>query len=155
MSSRLFQEIREKRGLAYSVFTFASSYTDGGTFGVYAGTGPEEAGELMPVMADEMMKTCEAITEAELSRARAQLKSGLMMSLESTSSRIERLGRHMLIFGRPLGIQEMVERIEAVTPERIVALAKRTFTGATPSITALGPLGGLEPYDATAGRFAA
>ncbi|MGD9538467.1 MAG: M16 family metallopeptidase [Alphaproteobacteria bacterium] len=153
MSSRLFQEIREKRGLAYSVFSFASSYTDGGTFGVYAGTAPEDAAELMPVMADEMMKTCEAITEPELARARAQLKSGLMMSLESTSARIERLGRHMLIFGRPLSIAEMVERIEAVTPERIVALAKRTFTGAKPSITALGPLGGLEAYDATAGRF--
>jgi predicted Zn-dependent peptidase len=154
MSSRLFQEIREKRGLAYSVFSFASSYTDGGTFGVYAGTAPEEVDELMPVMADEMMKTCAAITEPELARARAQLKSGLMMSLESTSARIERLGRHMLIFGRPLGIAEMVERIEAVTPARIVALARRTFTGAKPSLTALGPLGRLEPYDATAGRFA-
>ncbi|MSO74350.1 MAG: insulinase family protein [Alphaproteobacteria bacterium] len=153
MSSRLFQEIREKRGLAYSVFSFASSYTDGGTFGVYAGTAPADAAELIPVMADELMKVCEAITEPELARARAQLKSGLMMSLESTSSRIERLGRHMLIYGRPLPIEEMVERIDAITPERILALAKRTFTASRPSITALGALGSLEPYDRIVGRF--
>ena len=153
MSSRLFQEIREKRGLAYSVFSFSSSYTDGGTFGVYAGTAPEDAAELIPVMADEMMKVCEAITEPELARARAQLKSGLMMSLESTSSRIERLGRHMLIYGRPLPIEEMVARIEAITPERILALAKRTFTESRPSVTALGALQSLEPYDRIVGRF--
>ena len=153
MSSRLFQEIREKRGLAYSVFSFSSSYTDGGTFGVYAGTAPEDAAELIPVMADEMMKVCEAITEPELARARAQLKSGLMMSLESTSSRIERLGRHMLIYGRPLPIEEMVARIEAITPERILALAKRTFNESRPSVTALGALQSLEPYDRIVGRF--
>jgi predicted Zn-dependent peptidase len=76
-----------------------------------------------------------------------------MMSLESTSSRIERLGRHMLIYGRPLPIEEMVARIEAVTPERILALAKRTFTESRPSITALGALQSLEPYDRIVGRF--
>ncbi len=153
MSSRLFQEIRERRGLAYSVFTFASSYTDGGTFGVYAGTAPEDAAELIPVLADEMMKVCEAVTEPELARARAQLKSGLMMSLESTSSRIERLGRHMLIYGRALPIEEMVARIEAITPAHVVALAKRTFTTSRPSVTALGTLQSLEAYDRIAGRF--
>jgi predicted Zn-dependent peptidase len=153
MSSRLFQEIREKRGLAYSVFSFASSYTDGGTFGVYAGTAPEDAAELIPVMAEEIMKTCQAVTEPELARARAQLKSSLMMSLESTSSRIERLGRHMLIYGRPLSIDELVARIEAVTLESLTDLAKRLFAGSRPSITALGVLDSLEPYDRIAGRF--
>jgi predicted Zn-dependent peptidase len=104
-------------------------------------------------MAEEIMKTCQAVTEPELARARAQLKSSLMMSLESTSSRIERLGRHMLIYGRPLSIDELVARIEAVTLESLTDLAKRLFAGSRPSITALGVLDSLEPYDRIAGRF--
>jgi predicted Zn-dependent peptidase len=153
MSSRLFQEIREKRGLAYAVFSFASSYLDGGSFGVYAGTAPEDAAELVPLLAEEMMKTCAAVSEPELARARAQLKSSLMMSLESTSSRIERLGRHMLIYGRPLAVGEMVERIEAVSAEKVVALARRLFMDKRLSVAALGPVAGLEPYERMAARF--
>ena len=153
MSSRLFQEVREKRGLAYAVFAFASSYIDGGTFGVYAGTSPDDAEELVPVMADEMMKTCEAITEAELARARAQLKSSLLMSLESTSSRIERLGRHMLIYGRPLDIAEIVAQVEAVTTDDVVRLARRLFKESRLSLAALGPIDTLEAYDRVRGRF--
>jgi len=153
MSSRLFQEVREKRGLAYAVFAFASSYIDGGTFGVYAGTSPDDAEELVPVMADEMMKTCEAITDAELARARAQLKSGLLMSLESTSSRIERLGRHMLIYGRPLDTAEIVAQIEKVTTQDVVRLARRLFKESRPSLAALGPIDTLEAYDRVRGRF--
>lgn len=153
MSSRLFQEVREKRGLAYAVFAFASSYVDGGTFGVYAGTAPEDAEELVPVMADEMMKTCEAITEAELARARAQLKSSLLMSLESTSSRIERLGRHMLIYGRPLDTAEIVGQIAKVTTDDVVALARRIFKESRLSLAALGPVDGVESYERLRARF--
>lgn len=154
MSSRLFQEIRERRGLAYSVFTFASSYTDGGVFGVYCGTGPDKLQELTPVIADEMHKVCDHVTPEELARARAQVKSGLLMSLESSSSRCERLGRQLLIFGRAIPIDEMVAEIDAITTDDILRVARRVFGGSRPSLAALGPISGLEEYDAVAERFA-
>ena len=84
MSSRLFQEIREKRGLAYSIYSFSHSYSDGGLFGVYAGSGEAEVAELMPVLCDEIVKLSEGLEHVELARARAQLKAGLLMSLEGT-----------------------------------------------------------------------
>jgi predicted Zn-dependent peptidase len=154
MSSRLFQEIREKRGLAYSVFTFGSSYIDGGTFGVYAGTGPEDIGALIPVMSDEILKVCDVIGKDELARARAQLKSGLLMSLESSSARIERLGRQTLIYGRPLSLAELIARIEEVTPDDVTRVARRLFTQTKPTVTALGLIGGIDDYERLAARFA-
>ena len=153
MSSRLFQEIRERRGLAYSVFSFASSYTDGGVFGVYCGTGPDKLPELTPVIADEMLKVCESVTLEEVERARAQLKSGLLMSLESSSSRCERLGRHMLIFNRSIPIEEMVAEVDAIAAADVVRVAKRILCGSRPSLAALGPVSGLEDYDRIAERF--
>lgn len=154
MSSRLFQEIRERRGLAYAVFSFASSYTDGGVFGIYCGTGPDKLQELTPVIADEMHKVCDHVSAEEVARARAQVKSGLLMSLESSSSRCERLGRQMLIFGRAIPIEEMVAEIEAVTPKEIIRVAGRVLGGSRPSLAALGPVSGLENYDRFAERFA-
>ena len=154
MSSRLFQEIRERRGLAYSVFSFASSYTDGGVFGVYCGTGPDKLAELTPVISDELQKVCEKVTSEEIDRARAQLKSGLLMSLESSSSRCERLGRQMLIFNRSVPIEEMVAEIDVITAEDVVRVAVRIFRGSRPSLAALGPVSGLESYDRVAERFA-
>ena len=153
MSSRLFQEIRERRGLAYSVFSFVSSYTDGGVFGVYCGTGPDKLAELTPVIADELHKICETVTSEEVDRARAQLKSGLLMSLESSSSRCERLGRQMLIFNRSIPIEEMVAEIDAITAEDVVRTAVRIIRGSRPSLAALGPVSGLESYDRLAERF--
>ena len=154
MSSRLFQEIRERRGLAYSVFSFASSYTDGGVFGVYCGTGPDKLAELTPVIADELHKICETVTSEEVDRARTQLKSGLLMSLESSSSRCERLGRQMLIFNRSIPIEEMVTEIDAITTKDVVRVAGRLIRGSRPSLAALGPVSGLETYDRFAERFA-
>jgi len=154
MSSRLFQEIRERRGLAYAVFSFASSYTDGGVFGVYCGTGPDKLSELTPVIADELLKVCRAVTAEEVDRARAQLKAGLLMSLESSSSRCERLGRHMLIFDRSIPIEEMVAEIDAIQAEDVVRVAARIFSGSRPSLAALGPIADLENYDRVAERFA-
>jgi predicted Zn-dependent peptidase len=153
MSSRLFQEIRERRGLAYAIFTFASSYTDGGVFGIYCGTGPDNLPELTPVIADEILKVCDEVAAQEVARARAQLKSGLLMSLESSSSRCERLGRHMLIFNRPIPIEEMVAEIDAITAEDVVRVAARILRGSRPSLAALGPVGNLENYDRLAERF--
>ena len=154
MSSRLFQEIRERRGLAYSVFTFSSSYADGGIFGVYAGAGESELGELIPVMADELIDACATVGDDEVARARAQLKAGLLMSLESTQARAERLGRHILLFGRPLSVAELIERVDAVDSEAVRRTACRILQGARPTIAALGPIDTLESHDAIAARFA-
>jgi predicted Zn-dependent peptidase len=153
MSSRLFQEIRERRGLAYAVFTFASSYTDGGVFGIYCGTGPDSLPELTPVIADELLKVCDEVAAHEVDRARAQLKAGLLMSLESSSSRCERLGRHMLIFDRPIPIEEMVAKIDAIAADDVVRVARRILGGSRPSLAALGPVANLEDYERLAERF--
>lgn len=153
MSSRLFQEVRERRGLAYSIFSFASAYVDGGIFGIYAGAGGEHMSELVPVMAAEAMACTNGIGQGEADRARAQLKSGLLMSLESTSARCERLARHMLIFGRPIPIAEMVDQLDAVGPGDIERVAERVLSGSAPSVAALGPIDDIEATSLLAGRF--
>jgi predicted Zn-dependent peptidase len=152
MSSRLFQEIREKRGLAYSVHSFSGSYQDDGLFGVYAGTGSEQVAELIPVLCDEMCKVAVDLTDEEVVRARAQLKAGLLMSLESTMSRCEQLGQQMLIFGRPLSTEEVVARINEVDADAVRRVATRLLAS-KPTVTALGPLNGLEDYDRIAARL--
>jgi len=152
MSSRLFQEVREKRGLVYSIYTFASSYNDGGLFGVYAGTGEDEVAELIPVMCDEIVKVGSGVRDIEVQRARAQLKASILMSLESTSSRCEQLARQVAVYGRPVTVDEVVERIEAVTPEDCARVARRLFSG-VPTFAAIGPLGRVESYDSIAARL--
>jgi predicted Zn-dependent peptidase len=152
MSSRLFQEVREKRGLAYSVHTFSGAYEDNGLFGIYAGTGPEKIGELVPVMCDELCKVAEDVTDEEVRRARAQLKAGMLMALESTMSRCEQLGQQMVIFDRPLTIEEMVEKIDAVDAAAVRSAARRLRLK-PPTVTALGPLDGLEDYDRIVSRL--
>jgi predicted Zn-dependent peptidase len=152
MSSRLFQEVREKRGLAYSVHTFSGAYEDNGLFGIYAGTGPEKIGELVPVMCDELCKVSLDVTDEEVRRARAQLKAGMLMALESTMSRCEQLGQQMVIFNRPLPIEEMVEKIDAVDAAAVRRAALRLRLK-PPTVTALGPLDGLEDYDRIAARL--
>ncbi len=153
MSSRLFQEVREKRGLAYSVYAYPGSYRDGGLLTVYAGTGGDKLGELTPVLADELAKLTGAIGEDELQRARAQLKVGLVMSLESSGARIEQLGRQMLIFGRPLDIDEVLAAVDRVDEAAVQAVADRAMRAAKPAVAALGPIGGLEDYSRFAARF--
>jgi predicted Zn-dependent peptidase len=138
MSSRLFQEIREKRGLVYSIYAFASPYKDGGLFGIYAGTGESEAAELIPVTLDELHKVQHGVTEVELARARAQVKASLLMSLESTGSRCEQLARQIQVFGRIMPVAETVAKIDAVTVHEIEAAAARIFRAA-PTLAAMGP----------------
>ncbi|OAN45354.1 M16 family metallopeptidase [Magnetospirillum moscoviense] len=152
MSSRLFQEIREKRGLVYSIYSFASSYADGGLFGIYAGTGEDEVAELVPVLCDEVVKICAGVSGDELQRARAQLKASILMSLESTSSRCEQVARQLLVYGRPIPTAEVVEKVEAVESTDIIRVAKRLFA-TTPTIAAIGPLGQLESYEKMAQRL--
>jgi predicted Zn-dependent peptidase len=153
MSSRLFQEIREKRGLVYSIYSFAHSYRDGGLFGVYAGTGEDQVAELMPVVCDELLRIGEDLDEEELRRARAQLKAGLLMSLESTSSRCEQIAQHLLVFGELLDPREMVRRIEAVDRAAVVRAANRVVAEA-PTLAALGPIGRVEDYETIRARLA-
>jgi len=144
MSSRLFQEIREKRGLVYSIYSFTAPFNDGGLFGIYAGTGEDEAKELVPVTLEELQKVQLAsgagqVRQEELDRARAQLKSSLLMSLESTGSRCEQLARQLQVFGRLIPTAETVARINAVTLDDIARAARRLFRG-RPTLTALGPV---------------
>ena len=140
MSSRLFQEIREKRGLVYSIYSFTAPAVDGGLFGIYAGTGESEAAELMPVTLEELAKVQLAVSEAELNRARAQLKAGLLMSLESTGSRCEQLARQWQIFGRVIPAAETVAKIEAVTQADVCAAAAKIFKS-RPTLATIGPIG--------------
>lgn len=152
MSSRLFQEVREKRGLVYSIYSFASSYSDGGLFGVYAGTGEDEVAELIPVMCDEIVKVCGGVREEEVQRARAQLKASILMSLESSTSRCEQLARQVVIYGRPVPVAEVVDRIESISAEDCARVARRLFAG-TPTFAAIGPLAKVESFERVAERL--
>jgi predicted Zn-dependent peptidase len=152
MSSRLFQEVREKRGLAYTVYSFVGALNDGGLFGVYTSMGEGDAAETLAVVCDEVMKVTQGVSPEELSRARAQFRAGLLMSLESTDTRSERLARQIATFGRPLTIDEVVDSIEAVDQETVIRVAKRIFGGA-PTLAALGPIGGVESLDKVKARL--
>jgi predicted Zn-dependent peptidase len=154
MSSRLFQEIREKRGLVYAIHSFAHGYRDTGLFGIYAGTGEDEAAELVPVLCEEAMRLQDGLSAIELNRAKAQMKAGLLMSLESTSARCEQLAQHLLIHGTPFDPPEVVRHIEAVNEAAIRRVVAR-WRSAPPTLTALGPLSGLEQFDKLRARLAA
>ena len=148
MSSRLFQEIREKRGLAYSIYSFAPSYSDSGLFGIYAGTGEEEIQKLIPLVCDEIKKICDNVDSDELIRAQAQIKASILMALESSSSRCEQLARQMMVFGRPMPTEEIVTNIEFVDRDTILKTAQRVFSS-PPTIAALGPISKLESFEKT------
>jgi predicted Zn-dependent peptidase len=154
MSSRLFQEIREKRGLVYSIYSFTAPAADGGLFGIYAGTGESEAAELMPVTLEELAKVQHHVTAAELNRARAQLKAGLLMSLESTGSRCEQVARQWQIFGRIIPASETVAKIEAVTAADIQAVAAKIFR-TRPTLATIGPIGQVPKLSNIIDRLAA
>jgi len=154
MSSRLFQEIREKRGLVYAIHSFVHGYRDGGLFGIYAGTGEEEVAELAPALCEEATRLADGLTEIELNRAKTQMKAGLLMSLESTSVRCEQLAQHLLIHGTPFDPPEVVRRIEAVDETAIRRVVDR-WHSAPPTLTALGPLSRLEDFDRLRARLAA
>jgi predicted Zn-dependent peptidase len=152
MSSRLFQEVREKRGLVYSVYSFTAAYEECGLFGVYAGTGADRVEELIPVVADQLNLVRKGIGEDEVQRARAQMRASLLMSQESTMTRAEQLGQHMLIFGRPVPTDEILARIDAVDAKSVLDAAETTFTR-RPTMAALGPLGRLESFDRFTARL--
>jgi predicted Zn-dependent peptidase len=156
MSSRLFQEIRERRGLVYAIHSFAHGYRDTGLFGIYAGTGEEAAAELIPALCEEVRQLGRerGLTPVELGRAKAQMKAGLLMSLESTSARCEQLAQHLLIHGTPFDPAEIVRRIEAVD-EAAIGRVIAGWRTAPPTVTALGPLGRVETFSRIKERLAA
>lgn len=145
MSSRLFQEVREKRGLCYSVYAFHWGFSDTGVFGIHSATGQSDISELVPVIVAELHKTGEGISQEELDRARAQYRAGLIMSAESPSSRASQIARQLLLFGRPIAKEELMERLGALTRARLADLSARLFS-TTPTIAAVGPVGSLVPY---------
>ena len=153
MSSRLFQEVRERRGLVYSIYSYMGSYVDGGTFGIHAGTGPDQVAELIPVVGEELKKMVDSVTEQELNRAKAQMKAGILMSLESTTSRMEQLGRQQMIFGRHITRDEVIEKINLIDTKAVDACAARILRGSKLSFGAIGPLGSLEGYEKIVSHF--
>jgi predicted Zn-dependent peptidase len=144
MSSRLFQEVREQRGLCYSIYTFHSPYADSGVFGLYAGTDAADVSELMHVVIDEINAAAETISEAEIGRAKAQMKAGLLMALESSSARAEQLARQIINWGRPIPLEEIVAKIDAVSMESTRAAGRALIARGRPAVAALGPGPGLE-----------
>jgi predicted Zn-dependent peptidase len=130
MSSRLFQEIREKRGLAYSVFSFASSYSDAGAFGLFAGTSPKKAPEVAELLVSEFHKLAEhGVSAEELSRARGQLAGGSALALEDTDTRMSRLGKSEISSGEFVDYDAALELLDAVTVERVQELAQELASG--------------------------
>jgi predicted Zn-dependent peptidase len=153
MSSRLFQEAREKRGLCYSIYAFAHSFRDSGMFGIYAGTGEDKAGEVAPLVAGEIAGLTEGATEEEAARARAQLKASLLMGMESPHARCESMAGHILAFGRVIPGAELIARIDAVDAHALRRFGERVFAKTDPAIAALGPAARLESRDVFARRF--
>jgi len=144
MSSRLFQEVREARGLCYSIYAFHWPYLDTGLFGLYSGTDVGDLAELMQVVVDEIADLAQTVTELEVARARAQMKAGLLMALESSSARAEQLARQIIAYGRPIPLEEIVGRIEAVTVDTVRAAGRALLARSRPAIAVLGPNNGLE-----------
>ena len=155
MSSRLFQEIREKRGLCYSIYAFAQSHKDGGSIGIYTGTGEAEAGQIAPVVAGEMAALAQGATDAEINRAKAQLKSGLLMGLERPANRAEQIASQLFIHGRVLGMEEIIAKLDAVDVSAVRRFGERLMASPRPAMAALGPVAKLESYESFSRRFGA
>jgi predicted Zn-dependent peptidase len=144
MSSRLFQNIREKQGLAYAVFSELTPYSDAGMMTVYAGTATDTVGQVIDLTIQEFRALKESlVTEEELRRSKNHLKGSLMLSLESTSSRMSNLARQELYFGRFYSLDEILAGIEAVTREELQSLARQYFQSDQIAVTVLGPLNGF------------
>jgi predicted Zn-dependent peptidase len=142
MSSRLFQEVRERRGLAYSVYSYRAAFEDTGMFAVYAGTAPSRAKAVLDIVNGELDRLVDerGVDPGELERAKGHFKGQLALSLEGSSARMERVGRSELTSGEVLAVDELVERIEAVTPDDVARVIDRVLTGAPRVLAAVGPL---------------
>ncbi|MCO8144141.1 insulinase family protein [Rhodovulum tesquicola] len=155
MSSRLFQELREKRGLCYTVFAQAGAYADTGLITLYAGTSAAQIGELAELTMAEIARSAQDMTPAEVARARAQMKAGLLMGLESPSNRTERLARLVSIWDRVPGIEETIAHIDAVTTGDVRDFAGRMAGAGQAALALYGPVSKAPGLDALQGRLAA
>ncbi|MEM6939603.1 MAG: pitrilysin family protein [Pseudomonadota bacterium] len=155
MSSRLFQEIRENRGLCYTIFAQAGAYADTGMMTLYAGTSAGQLSELAMLTIDEMKRAASDLTPAEVARARAQMKAGLLMGLESPSNRAERLARLIQIWDRVPALSETIEMIDAVTTGDVRDLAEKMAANAPAALALYGPVEGAPGLDALEARRAA
>ncbi len=155
MSSRLFQEVREKRGLCYTIFAQSGAYEDTGSTTIYAGTSGEQIAELAGLTIDEMRRFADNVSEPEVARARAQMKAGLVMGLESPSNRAERLARNLAIFGRVQGLDETVAQIDAVDLDRVRTFAGKMLGGAGSALALYGPAEAAPTLDELRRRLAA
>jgi len=144
MSSRLFQEVRELRGLCYAIYAFHWPYFDTGLFGLYAGTDVSDAPELMRVVIGEIEAAAGNLSEAEVARAKAQMKAGTLMALESSSARAEQLARQVIAYGRTIPIEEIVAKVDAVTVESARRAGSMLIGRGRPALAVLGPGRGIE-----------
>lgn len=141
MSSRLFQEVREKRGLAYSVYSYSSSYADSGLFGIYAGCQPKRVEEVLRICREELAKVvADGITEEELTRAIGQISGSTVLGMEDTGSLMNRIGKAELSYGHHLSVDDMLERIAAVTLDDVAAVARDVLGACKPSLALIGPI---------------
>lgn len=155
MSSRLFQTVREERGLCYSIYSYGSSYIDTGLLCVYTATNRETEAQALSLIVEEIKKIKEdGVTPEELDRAREQVKANVLMGLESTGNRMNRLGRNELYFGRVPDPEEIIAEYDAVTPERVYELARRTFDFAQASFCAVGKTESADVYKARLAELA-
>ena len=152
MSSRLFQTVREERGLAYTVHSFDWTFADTGLFGFYAATGAAQVKELVPVALDCLAEATETLDEDEVARAKAQLKVSLLVALESSSSRAEQLARQHMAYGRVFGSDEIVREIDAITVEDARAAGRRLLRS-VPTVAAIGPINHVPDAGAVAARL--
>jgi predicted Zn-dependent peptidase len=152
MSSRLFQEIREKRGLVYSVSSYTSSFSDSGIFGVYAGTGQKEVKELIPVLCDQLNISAKNFTSEELQRAKAQFKASLLMGQESTSRRCRSNASKYLMHNKIISTEETISKIDAVQLEDLER-ARLNILKSNITLSSIGPVQDLESLDSIKARF--
>jgi predicted Zn-dependent peptidase len=143
-SSRLFQEVREKRGLCYTIYAYHQPFFDTGMFGIYAGTDPKDARDLMAVVVEQLADAAETADEAEIARVKALLKVGLLGMLESSSARADQLARQILAYGRPIPLDELAARIDAVTVDDVRRAGRALIASSRPTFAGLGPDSGLE-----------
>lgn len=139
MSSRLFHEIREKRGLVYTIASYAASYREGGLFVIYAAMSPENGPEVVRLTFDEVAGLPASLTDQEVARAKESMKGNVMLNLESTGSRMTKLARSEFYYGRQIELDEIIRRIDAVTPEAVRAEARAIFTPDQLAMAAIGP----------------
>lgn len=144
-SSRLFQKVREKRGLVYNISTYHMPFQDVGLFCLYAGTDPDRVKELVPVVCRELKDVTKKITESELKRAKAQARAELLIGQDSVMRRAEMLGHHVLTYNEPIPMKDTIDEIMKVSVEQTRSMAAKILSRA-PIITALGPVDNIAPY---------